>query len=208
MSSSVTQGLFGSSFTAAAAAPPAGAEKQKKTVAAPYGSIGAWAEEVLYGKRQAVCLSLRIEPSALELTACLAKAPAARLGDPSYGCAFFPEQGARILACMPIAHNHGVVIQVSCFPVSLFPKGHSPVLGYPGGTRESHDAQKHQASAASHHPVLSNAYSAHGRRLRKSFLLFPCPQLYRGVGAYAVDHTGTLKSKTASGLSITGTTTK
>uniref|UniRef100_A0A7S3RA13 Uncharacterized protein n=1 Tax=Dunaliella tertiolecta TaxID=3047 RepID=A0A7S3RA13_DUNTE len=51
MSSSVTQGLFGSSFTAAAAAPPAGAEKQKKTVAAPYGSIGAWAEEVLYGKR-------------------------------------------------------------------------------------------------------------------------------------------------------------
>lgn len=50
MSGNVMQSLFGSSFTAAAAAPPA--EQQKKTVvAAPYGNIGAWAEEILYGKK-------------------------------------------------------------------------------------------------------------------------------------------------------------
>ena len=34
------------------AAPPATGEKPKKAVvAAPYGSMGAWAEEVLFGKR-------------------------------------------------------------------------------------------------------------------------------------------------------------
>lgn len=39
-------------FTAAAAAPPANGGGAKKTsVAAPYSAMGAWAEEVLYGKR-------------------------------------------------------------------------------------------------------------------------------------------------------------
>jgi len=57
MSPSVTQGLFGSSFTAAAAGPPEKQQQKKATVAAPYSSIGAWAEEVLYGKR---CVLVRV----------------------------------------------------------------------------------------------------------------------------------------------------
>lgn len=49
LSSSLRAGLLGN-FTASAAGPP-GTEQKKAPPAAPYSALGAWADEVLNGKR-------------------------------------------------------------------------------------------------------------------------------------------------------------